>query len=354
MSWFLVILFLSLTYGSASETSHDKKHPSAVVVGSVYCDTCFQQDFSSKTHFISGASVAVECKVGNSIVPSFKKEVKTDEHGEFKVQLPFKVKKHAKRIKRCTFKLISSSEPHCAVASVATSSSMSLKTRKQGEHTFSAGLFSFKPREKPNFCNQKQSDPNSKAHVHEKNELPRNTYPLTPSKVHTRVLKLNPTKSSDKPHPDKNLGEDFFFPPNPFFPPPLIPNPFQPPPLIPNPFQPPPLIPNPFQPPSPPPLIPNPFQPPSPPPLLPNPFQPPPSPPPLFPNPFQPPPARPPSLFPPFPPIVIPGLTPSPPPPPPPAPIFPVPFPPLFPPLFPPPHSPGTPPSSSSSKNTSP
>ncbi|XP_014522857.1 vegetative cell wall protein gp1-like [Vigna radiata var. radiata] len=345
MSWILVILFLSLTYGSVSEANHDKKLPSASVVGTVYCDTCFQLDFSRGSHFISGASVGIECKDGNS-VPRFKKEVKTDENGEFKVQLPFKVRKHVRRIKGCTFKLINSSELQCAVASVSTSSSMSLKTRNQREHIFSAGLFSFKPVEKPNFCNKKQSVQNSNPHVSVK------PFSKIPPKVQTTVFKSNPTKSSDKPQSNKDLAEDFFFPPNPFFPPPLIPNPFQPPPLIPNPFQPPPLIPNPFQPPSPP-LIPNPFQPPSPPPLIPNPFQPPPSPrAPLIPNPFQPPPSPPPSFFPPLPPIVIPGLTPSPPPPPPPAPIFPIPpFPPLFPPLFPPPHSPGT---AAPSENTSP
>ncbi|KAL2335385.1 hypothetical protein Fmac_016598 [Flemingia macrophylla] len=237
MSWFLVILFLSLTYCSVSDTSHDKKLPSAVVVGTVYCDTCFQQDFSTGSHFISGASVAIECKVGSSI-RSFKKEVETDEHGEFKMQLPFKLRKHAKRIKRCTFKLISSSEPHCAVASVATSSSMRLKTRKQGEHTFTAGSFSFKPMEKPNFCNQKQSYPNSNTHANVKNEFPTNTYP--PAQLH-QLMKHNPTKISHKSQLDETLPKDFFFPPNPFFPPPLIPNPFQPPPLIPNPFQPPPL-----------------------------------------------------------------------------------------------------------------
>ncbi|RDX64631.1 hypothetical protein CR513_56795, partial [Mucuna pruriens] len=116
MCWFLLVLFLSLTYGSVSETSHHKKLPSAVVIGTVYCDTCFQHGFSGRSHFISGASVAVECKAGKS-VPSFKQEVKTNEHGKFKVKLPFKVRKHTKRIKGCTVKLISSNVPHCAVAS---------------------------------------------------------------------------------------------------------------------------------------------------------------------------------------------------------------------------------------------
>ncbi|XP_020235059.1 platelet glycoprotein Ib alpha chain [Cajanus cajan] len=256
MSWFLVFLFLSLTHCSVSKTSHHKNLPSAVVVGTVYCDTCFQHDFSTRSHFISGVSVAVECTVGNSIVPSFKKEVKTDEHGEFKVQLPFRVRKDATRIKRCTFKLISSSDPHCAVASVATSSSMSLKTTKQGEHIFSAGLFSFRPIKKPNFCNNKQSAPNTI------------------------------TQTLDESQSDKKSAEDTFFPPTPFLPfPPLPPIPFLPPlpPLPPIPFLPP-LPPIPFLPP----LSPNP---PSNPPLAPSPLLPPNSPnpkPPHFPKPFHP------------------------------------------------------------------
>nr|ACJ85269.1 unknown [Medicago truncatula] len=162
MSWFLVILFLIVTFGTFSEASHHhhhhKKPLSAVVVGTVYCDTCFQQDFSMGNHFISGASVEVECKDGNEISkPRFKKQVKTNEHGEFKIQLPFSVSKHVKRIKGCVVKLVSSNEPFCSIASAASSSSLHLKSRKQGLHIFSAGFFSFKPLKQPNLCNQKPS-----------------------------------------------------------------------------------------------------------------------------------------------------------------------------------------------------
>ncbi|XWS47512.1 hypothetical protein CRYUN_Cryun14cG0158700 [Craigia yunnanensis] len=161
MSWFPVILLLSSTINNLSEASHRHKLHSAVVVGTVYCDTCFQEGFSKPTHFISGASVEVECKNGNSR-PSFRQEVKTNEHGEFKVHLPFSVGKHVKKIKRCSVKLISSSEPYCAVASTATSSSVHLKSRKQGTHIFSAGFFTFKPLKQPNLCNQKPSVQDSK------------------------------------------------------------------------------------------------------------------------------------------------------------------------------------------------
>lgn len=315
----------------------------------------------------AGASVAVECRDGYGISsgPRFRKEVKTDEHGEFRVRLPFSVSKHVKRIKGCTVKLVSSSEPYCAVASAATSSSLRLKSRKQGLHIFSAGFFSFKPLKQPNLCNQKPSIQNTKGLRSVKTSsfppplqdpntpggggvpflpslpplpglpplpqlppmplppLPGVPIPGLPPK--SKTSESNPTKSSNNINAqssDQKVAnpESLLFPP-------IIPNPLQPPPLVPNPLQPPPLIPNPLQPPSPP-LIPNPFQPPSPTPLIPNPLQPPPSAPsPLFP----------------FPPV--PGLTPpSPPPSPPPG--LPFPFPPIFPP-------PGRPPASSS-KNASP
>lgn len=316
----------------------------------------------------SGASVAVECKDESSKDISFRKEVKTDNNGEFKVQLPFSVSKHVKKIEGCSVKLISSSEPYCAVASTATSSSLHLKSRKQGLHIFSAGFFTFKPLKQPNLCNQKPSIENSnKGLDSNKASLPPlNGLPLPPPIQDPTIPGLPPfqylpplpplpqlpplptlpplpplpwlpkfppvqgkTSTESKPtetsskksqlSDEKVVHPQFFFPAPPILPP----NPLQPPSIFPpNPFQPPPLIPNPFQPP---PLLPNPFQPP---PLIPNPFQLPPVP--LIPLP------------------PIPGLTPSPTPP-----SLPIPFPPLIP--LPPiiPRIPGIPPASySSSKQT--
>ncbi|XP_027352992.1 vegetative cell wall protein gp1-like [Abrus precatorius] len=360
MSWFLVILFLSLTFGTHSQAIQDKKLPSAVVVGTVYCDTCFQQDFSMGSHFISGASVAVECKDGyGSSKSRFRKEVKTDEHGEFKVQLPFSVSKHVKRIKGCTVTLLSSSEPYCAVASAATSSSIRLKSKKQGLHIFSAGFFSFKPLKQPNLCNQKPSiqnikglgsvktlfpqkvDPSFPPPLKDPNSpggllptlsplpglpslppmptlpplppLPGLTAPWSPPVPATRITNESPNvEPSDQKVADP---ENFIFPPNPLFPPPIVPNPLQPPPLVRSS-----------------PIVPNPFQPTNPTPFIPNPLLPPPS-------------GSSPLL--PFPPQV-PGLTPSP------SPSSPSPTSPFpFLPLLPPPSSPGTPPAKSS-KNASP
>nr|GMD56889.1 vegetative cell wall protein gp1 [Ipomoea batatas] len=173
MSWLGITFLLCFVLNGFTEARH---YPAAaVLVGTVYCDTCFHRDFSEASHFISGssslqycdnlfakmaylvcASVAVECGHSRN-GPSFRKEVKTDDHGEFRVHLPFSVSKHVKKIKGCYVKLINSSEPFCAVASSATSSSIHLKERKEGKHIFSAGFFTFKPLNQPELCNQKPS-----------------------------------------------------------------------------------------------------------------------------------------------------------------------------------------------------
>ncbi|KAM1009864.1 hypothetical protein ACFX13_046120 [Malus domestica] len=350
MSWLTVIfLVITLTFHTPSDASHEKNDPSAVVVGTVYCDTCFQEDFSHTSHFISGAFVGVECNDGSSTKPSFKAQVKTNSHGQFKVHLPFSVSKHVKKIEGCSVKLISSSEPYCAVASSATSSSLHLKARKQGTHIFSAGFFTFKPLKQPGLCNQKPSIQNSKKLNSQKfsfpptDELafpspsqadptmtdlppvPRIPYlpplpqlpPLSPTPTGLPGLpglpgipgsplaagKTSSGSSNSKTSKNGQLGDNKeVVHPDTFFPP-IIPNPFQPPPA---------------------PLIPN---------LPPLPGSPPAGPAPLIPN---------------LPPI--PGFTPSPSPPPPTLPFLP-PFP--FP-LPPTPRIPGIPPASSSKQSTSP
>ncbi|XP_042517781.1 leucine-rich repeat extensin-like protein 3 [Macadamia integrifolia] len=368
----IFILIISFLFNNLSEAKNEKKLPSAVVVGTVYCDTCFQQDFSKSSYFISEASVAVQCGDG-SAKPSFSKEVKTNKHGEFRVHLPFTVSKHVKRIKKCSVKLISSSESFCSVASRATSSSLHLKSRKQGVHIFSAGFFTFKPLKEPELCNQRPSLEASKHQL-----IPN---PVTQDPTIPNVPSFTPTTPYLSPPILPNLPPLPSLPPLPPLPPlpglPTLPPPvpnakmlsdqtvskhqtasslaFLFPPLVPPLFPtPPPFgIPNPFQPPA---LLPPlPFQPPPPPffnlPPVPG-LSPPPSPPPFFNFPpvpgLSPPPSSPPPLFS-FPPI--PGLSPPPSPPPPPPPILPFPLPPLFPP---PGGFPGIPPAHPRSKETSP
>lgn len=301
MHWFLAIVFLIFTLNNLSEAEYGKRLPSAVVVGTVYCDTCFRTDFSRASHFISAALVEVECGVTSS-KPSFRKEVKTNEQGDFKVRLPFSVSKHVKKIEGCSVKLIRSSEPYCSVASTATSYSLHLKSRKKGIHIFSAGFFTFKPLNEPALCSQKPSLLKSKEFNSKKAlallpvvspifPVPPQTQDPTPMPYQPptsqnilpplpELPKLPPlpqlpplplplplpplpgfpnfpkketetsekSKSTSDPFttlevpllPSPQAGFGFRFPPNPFRPPSFIPrNPFLPPPLSipPNPLQ---------------------------------------------------------------------------------------------------------------------
>ncbi|KAL6521666.1 hypothetical protein OROGR_018235 [Orobanche gracilis] len=148
MSWFwTILLFMTFAFSCKSSESKHHKRSSAMVVGTVYCDTCFQKGSIPKatTHFIAGASVAVECKnTRRSSTSTFRQVVKTDNHGRFKVNLPFPVTKHLiKKISRCSVKLIASNSPYCSVAAGATSSDLHLQSRKNGAHIFSAGSLTF-------------------------------------------------------------------------------------------------------------------------------------------------------------------------------------------------------------------
>ncbi|KAM0006614.1 hypothetical protein Hdeb2414_s0167g00820651 [Helianthus debilis subsp. tardiflorus] len=151
MSWVSLTIALILCLTLTLTLNGVAKAQEAKLIGTVYCDTCFHQYFSPSSHFISGALVAVECDGGKR---RFREEVKTNVKGEFSVMLPFSATKHVNEIKRCFVKLISSSEPDCAVPAIstATSSSIRLKVKTPKNHVFSTGFFTFQPLEQPKRC----------------------------------------------------------------------------------------------------------------------------------------------------------------------------------------------------------
>ncbi|KZV46861.1 hypothetical protein F511_08622 [Dorcoceras hygrometricum] len=153
MSLFWTAILLFLTYGNLSEAKDVKKLPSlAAVYGTAYCDTCFRHRFPQIRHFISGASVAVECKDTSSSKISFRQEVKTNENGEFKVHLPPYISKHVRKIKGCSVNLVSSNHPYCAVAATA---SHKFRSGKQGRNIFSEGFLTLRPMKEPQMCDER-------------------------------------------------------------------------------------------------------------------------------------------------------------------------------------------------------
>ncbi|KAI3722471.1 hypothetical protein L2E82_33510 [Cichorium intybus] len=151
-----IALTLCLTLKVASEASP------ASLVGIVYCDICFNQDFLKSSRFISGASIVVECGGDGVDVKGmesrFRKEVKTNWKGEFRVNLPSAV---TDKIRECSVKLIRSNQPDCPVVATATSSSIMLKTKTPGNRVFSAGVFTFRPRKQPKQCQTGTRNKNS-------------------------------------------------------------------------------------------------------------------------------------------------------------------------------------------------
>ncbi|KAM7266809.1 hypothetical protein ACFE04_008975 [Oxalis oulophora] len=154
MSWLLIFLLLSLGY--LSESRIQKKLPSVVIVGTIYCNTCSDEESSL---LISGAHIAVECKDEN-LKQTFRKEAKTDKDGVFRVHLYGRPAKGL--IKQCSVKLIRSNEPYnCGVVGstdteTKISSTFRLQSREQGSDVFSAGFFGLKPKKPGNVCNDKK------------------------------------------------------------------------------------------------------------------------------------------------------------------------------------------------------
>lgn len=188
ISWILLLALCHIISSIAYGNTNLNHTPSAMIVGTVYCDTCFHQNSSRNNQLISGlsswnfqspstmiaclndlhqdnvksfisytgASVMVDC--GNQTTKgNFRKAVKTDKDGVFRVQLPSEIGKHIKKIKECSVMLISSNDPFCAVAASANSSSLNLKLTKNKVHVFSSGFFTFRPLNQPEICYQRPS-----------------------------------------------------------------------------------------------------------------------------------------------------------------------------------------------------
>ncbi|PKU81111.1 pollen-specific protein-like At4g18596 [Dendrobium catenatum] len=176
ISWIPFLALSHICFSAAYDSTNQNHPPSAMIVGTVYCDTCFHQNSSRNYQLISGASVMVDCS-NQATKTSFRKAVKTDKDGVFRVQLPSEIGKHVKKIKGCSVKLLSSNEPFCAVAASATSSSFHLKSTTNKIHVFSSGFFTFRPLNQPELCYQRPSVEGSSNFEASKDTIPSSPLP---------------------------------------------------------------------------------------------------------------------------------------------------------------------------------
>jgi len=129
----------------------EKRLSNVVVVGNVFCDTCFKHQFSEEgSHVIIDALVALECIINRKTTASVNVG-KSDENGDFSVDVPSPF--HPKeRMNRCSVRLLNSSEGSCNTPSTTAPYKLSLKSNTNGVRTYTAGSLSYRPQHIPLFC----------------------------------------------------------------------------------------------------------------------------------------------------------------------------------------------------------
>eukprot|EP01018_Ginkgo_biloba_P017130 Gb_35750 [translate_table: standard] len=128
----------------------EEKLSKVVVVGSVFCDTCLNNEFLETSYFMSGASVALKCSINRKTTLVFA-EGKTDEYGDFAVEVP-SVFHLDERINRCSVQILGSPEESCNIPSTTASSKLALTSNLNGIRTYSAGSLSYRPKHIPHLC----------------------------------------------------------------------------------------------------------------------------------------------------------------------------------------------------------
>jgi len=154
----LIGFFLSyLALGAATNiAAEDKASGSVVVTGNVFCDTCLEGRRSENGYVISGASVAVECRLNRKTMITVSIRGETDEKGEFKVELPLNIFESADQLSMCSVKLLKSTDKSCRIPSKsAPASSLTLQSFVNGILTYSAGSFSYRHETAPGSCYRK-------------------------------------------------------------------------------------------------------------------------------------------------------------------------------------------------------
>jgi len=102
----------------------------------------------------AGAFVALQCRINKEQEPDFSLEAQTNEYGEFKFELPPSIFHSHEQVQRCSATLLKNPQGSCKVASMAKSSSFSLKSKQGSIYTYSAGSFTYRPPSPPQLCSK--------------------------------------------------------------------------------------------------------------------------------------------------------------------------------------------------------
>eukprot|EP00253_Pinus_taeda_P003404 PITA_03404 len=150
----IAVLAFLLTYFSlagATTYASQGKASSVVVVGKVFCDTCLEDRLSENGYVISGASIAVECELNRKMMTiSFLG--KTDENGEFRLELPSDIFQSTDQLNNCWARPRNSPYDSCNIPRISEPPKLSLQSASNGVVTYSAGSFSYRHETVPPSC----------------------------------------------------------------------------------------------------------------------------------------------------------------------------------------------------------
>ncbi|XP_021745559.1 leucine-rich repeat extensin-like protein 3 [Chenopodium quinoa] len=248
------VIFFGQTLNLMAQSTTTPISSRITVVGAVYCDTCLNDGFSKHSYFIPGADVHIQCKF-NAKSPktaemiNFSVNRTTDIHGVYKLEIPsvdgIDCVDGPPIQSFCQASLLGSPSSACNVPALkATTTEVSVKSRKENLCVYSFTSLSFKPRKKNDkLCRKPEKVKElSNSGSSSKSLLPHD-FPLPNQKT----SKSQASNLQSFPFPFSPPSLPFPFP---FSSPPSLPFPFSSPaPSLPFPFPP---VPSLFQPPPPP------------------------------------------------------------------------------------------------------
>jgi len=147
--------YLALGAAATHYGAREKASGSVMVIGNVFCDACLEGRPSKNGYVISGASVAVECRLNRKTLTVSIITGETDENGEFKVELPSNIFHSADPLNKCWVKPVKSPYDFCRIPSKSAPSSLTLQSESNGVVTYNAGSLSYRHETVPPSCYRK-------------------------------------------------------------------------------------------------------------------------------------------------------------------------------------------------------
>ncbi|XP_042488896.1 uncharacterized protein LOC122069029 [Macadamia integrifolia] len=138
----------------------EERVSSVLVAGSLLCDTCLDDKTEAESSPISGARVAIKCKIGRKMRKSIWARGRTDEFGDFIVHLPSRLHAIPRLEKLCFVKVLAlPRNSPCGHLLPGKPKPIRLSSVGNGIRTYTPGKMRFQPLYKASrLCVKKAGD----------------------------------------------------------------------------------------------------------------------------------------------------------------------------------------------------